>query len=211
MLIYDNKNNFAYENYRNKAINYGLYYWWKIKRREYTPIANALNSFRVGITKKYINSSETIIDVGIGSGEFIKRHPYSLVYGYDINKYAIKWLKRNNIYLDIYEELRKYKATEITNLKGITMWDTLEHLPEPGKILCNMPPASYLFVSIPIYKDLKSIKHSKHYRPNEHYWYFTEEGFDNYITNYKFKIVHLDTYESTVGRNNIMSFVCVKK
>jgi len=205
VLIYNKQYGYAYENYRNKTIKYGKRYWNKIKRYEYTPISNAMHQFRIDLTKKYMNPADVLIDIGIGCGEFIKRHPYIKVYGYDINPYAVKWLKENNIYKDIYEEIRDF-----THANFFTMWDTLEHIPEPAKILFNLPITSYLFVSIPIFDKLEDIEKSKHYRKKEHYWYFTEQGFEAYIKSFQYKIVHVDDYETKAGRENIKTFVCIK-
>ena len=44
-----------------------------------------------------------MIDIGIGSGIFIKyaqKYNYNIS-GYDINKYSINWLKKNNIYFNV--------------------------------------------------------------------------------------------------------------
>ena len=134
------------KDYFNKYINY-----------ENTSIANKINHGRTSITEKYCNS---ILDIGIGSGEFIKSSKIK-TYGFDINSMAIDWLKEKDIFANPYE-----KMPDVT---GLTFWDSLEHIPKPSDLLSLIPSNFYIFISMPIISDLIRITENKHYKPKEHY------------------------------------------
>jgi hypothetical protein len=68
----------------------------------------------------------------------------------------------------------------------------------------------YLFVSIPIFYNLNKVKESKHYRPNEHYYYFTSFGLINYMNDMNFKILEIQDFEIQSGREDIKTFVFKK-
>ena len=55
------------------------------------------------------------------------------------------------------------------------------------------------------------IKNSKHYRPNEHYYYFTSYGLINYMKDSDFDLIKLDDFETKAGREEILTFVFVKR
>ena len=48
---------------------------------------------------------------------------------------------------------------------------------------------------------------SKHFRPKEHYWYFTRQGFIDYMKQFKFKLFEIRNDEIAIGREDIVTFV----
>jgi hypothetical protein len=64
-----------------------------------------------------------------------------------------------------------------------------------------------VFVSIPIFTDLDHIKRSKHYRPNEHLWYFTREGLVKWMHGHGFGLAEENRMETDLGREDIGTFV----
>jgi hypothetical protein len=142
------------------------------------------------------------LDIGIGSGEFIKESKIK-VFGFDINKYAINWLIKNNIYINPYESMPK--------VCGLTFWDSLEHMPRPTELLSLVKKNQYVFISMPIFNNISDVKSSKHYRPNEHYYYFTCKGLNNYMNDLGFKLIEIDDFETHSGREDILTFVFQKQ
>jgi hypothetical protein len=65
----------------------------------------------------------------------------------------------------------------------------------------------YVFVSIPIFKDSDHILKSKHYRKDEHYWYFTDSGFKYFMDINGFDFIESNTMESELGRESIGTYV----
>lgn len=183
---------------RSLTIDYGKDYWTKYVNYEHTPISIGLNKFRCGIVEKYCSS---IIDVGIGCGEFIKKIRLPAL-GYDVNPIAVKWLKSRALYFDIYKFFPK--------VDGITLWDVLEHIPNPKKLIDIIPLGCFVFVSLPIIKDFKKIYDFKHFRPMEHLTYFTRDGIINYFNLLGFDVVETMNNETLLGRESIDTFVFKK-
>ena len=50
----------------------------------------------------------------------------------------------------------------------------LEHIPDFQPLLANV--REWVFVSLPIFRDAEHVLRSKHFRPEEHCWYFTRDG-----------------------------------
>lgn len=182
-----------------RSVNYGADYYEKYVKYEATDIATKLNEGRTSITEKYCNS---ILDIGIGSGEFIKSSRIK-VFGFDINPVAVQWLKDQNLYYNPYDNM--------PDVGGLSFWDSLEHIPNPNQLLSLLRQNQYAFISIPIFKDLGKVKESKHYRPDEHYYYFTKEGMVKYMTDSNFNLIEIDNFEIKAGREDILTFVFQKQ
>lgn len=189
----------AYQRDNSSSVEYGEDYYNKYCNYENTEISKKLNRGRIKLTEKYCKE---VLDIGIGSGEFIKESNVK-VFGFDINKCAIDWLIKNNIYINPYETMPK--------VCGLTFWDSLEHMPRPTELLGLVKKNQYVFISMPIFKNISDIKSSKHYRPNEHYYYFTSKGLNNYMSDLGFKLIEIDDFETQSGREDILTFVFQKQ
>ena len=191
---------FAYQTLVNNTVNYNKDYFDKYVKMENTTIAKKLNTFRTSITKKYCKN---LLDIGIGSGEFIKNSKIK-VYGYDINPYGIEWLNAKSLFLDPYKQ-------KINHIEGLTFWDSLEHFYEPSELLNKLKKGQYIFISLPIFDNIMQIKKSKHYRPDEHLSYFTCEGFILFLEKLNFDVVEISSEEIKSGRTDILTFVACKQ
>lgn len=190
----------CYQTDMNQSVDYGAEYYEKYINYESTEIAKKLNAGRTKITELYCDS---ILDIGIGSGEFIKCSNFEFgIFGFDINPVAVEWLKSNYLYKNPYEDMPP--------VDGLSFWDSLEHIPNPNELLSLMRKNQYAFISIPIFEDLKKLKSSKHYRPNEHYYYFTKDGLVKYMKDSNFKLIEIDDFEIKAGRQDILTFVFQK-
>lgn len=170
-------------------ISYEKDYWDKYIELDNTKIGQKLTDFRVKFVKKFWKG-ETV-DIGIGAGRFVQESGGK---GFDVNKSAIKWLKNNDIWVDPYEE----------SVDCITCWDSLEHIPEPEKLLAQVK--KWVFVSIPIFANAESVVRSKHYKPGEHIWYFTERGLIEYMAKHGFVLKSHSDEETKIGREDIKSY-----
>jgi hypothetical protein len=198
-LIYDYARGIAYED-NTDTMSYAEDYFAHYKKCEGTQIANALNEFRVGLSHKYCKS---IIDIGVGSGEFLKscRIPCN---GYDVNPVAEEWLKECSLWADPYAESWRWD--------GMSLWDVIEHIPAPGLLFSRVPVGAYVFLTIPFFYSLDEIVHSKHYKPTgEHLRYFTRDGFVMYMDGFGFDLLEESDAESKAGRHQVMSFAFKKR
>lgn len=184
-----------YQRDMSASIEYGKDYFQHYVELEDTAVAVKLNKGRVTLSHKYCSS---LLDIGVGSGEFIKKSTAKM-YGYDVNQVAINWLKEANLWLDPYENIK--------DVEGITLWDTLEHIPQPSRLLKLLQTGQYVFVSLPVFADLTKVRFSKHYKPNEHYYYWSINGLISYMKHLSYRLIEISDHESLAGRQDIIAFV----
>jgi hypothetical protein len=154
-----------------------------------TDIGERLNQARIELVNKYTDG--LVLDIGIGSGAFLQRLN---TYGFDINPKAIEYLIQNKLYR------HPFKGGH-----GITFWDSLEHIHDPTMIIQGAK--EYIFVSMPIYDDSNHILRSKHFRKDEHCWYFTMNGLIMFMQYYGFQCIEINNMETEIGREDIKTFV----
>lgn len=166
-------------------------YFKKYQSYSDTEFADMLNKARVCLVNKHYAGN--LVDIGIGAGDFVKRRPST--YGFDVNPTGVEWLKSKNLWCDPY-------AGEV---RAISCWDSLEHIEEPGKLLEKVK--EYVFVSIPIFDNAEHILRSKHFRKDEHLWYFTHKGLIKLMAFYGFDMLEFNQMETDIGREGINSYV----
>lgn len=182
----------AYQADRSNLVAYDAAYYDKCASYEGQQIANRINDARIALVARHYGGG-CAVDVGIGSGEFIKRRPNT--FGHDVNPVAIEWLKRNDLWA---ERLDWYGA--------LTFWDVLEHVPDPGFYLRQAQLHAFVFTSLPIFDSLDQIRASKHYRPGEHLYYWTRQGFIDWMYAHGFIRLEVNDDETKAGRESIQSF-----
>lgn len=84
------------------------------------------------------------------------------------------------------------------------MWDSLEHIADPAALLARV--RQWLFVSMPIYRDREHCLASKHFKPGEHIWYFTDAGFIRWASGLGFDLRERNRIESSIGREDVVSY-----
>lgn len=194
-LIVCREQGFAYQHDMSKSVPYDAAYFDKYVGYEGQEIAQRINVARAGLVNKFVGPDAKVLDIGIGSGEFIKSRPNT--FGFDVNPKAADWLKRRFLWCEGFEfEL----------FDGVSFWDVLEHVPEPAQYFDRMKDGAWLFTSIPVFTDLGKIRTSKHYRPNEHYYYWTKNGFIGWLAMHGFRCFEANEDETKAGRESIMSF-----
>lgn len=168
-------------------------YFEKCGGYEGQEIAQKINAGRVALVNLYASPEKRVLDVGVGSGEFIKHRPHT--FGFDVDPDAQDWLKAAGKWSDDFSAFRAF-----------TFWDVIEHVEDPEGYFARMPAGSYLFTCLPIFSDLARIRESKHYRPGEHLYYWTAEGFVAWMKLHRFDMMATQNFESAAGRDSILSF-----
>lgn len=168
-------------------------YFAHYQKLDATPMGGLLTKARIELVAKYMPPSDTL-DIGIGGGRYVYE---TGALGYDVCEDAVGWLKAANTYHDPYDP-------EYGPVEAITCWDSLEHIPEPEKLLARV--TGWLFVSMPIYNDMADVLQSKHYKPGEHLHYWTLPGFVNWCEAQGFELQEANHAESELGREGITSF-----
>jgi len=149
------------------------------------------------ITRKRIEFVDSIhdgkvVDVGIGSGHFIKNRPDT--WGYDVSDYGKKFLKERNLFHNPY----------LVHPQAITCWDSFEHIRNCWALVTSV--TKYVFMSVPITGSGDGVLFSKHFKPKEHYWYFTRVGLIECFRQMGFKLISSGWFETECGRESIGTY-----
>lgn len=171
-----------------KPIDYEGTYFAKYQDLDATPMGEALTKARVDLVRRHFAGQ--VLDIGIGGGRFVEE---SGGFGFDVNPEALQWLIANGCYKNPH-----------FGWDAMTFWDSLEHIPDPELMLRSV--GDWAFVSMPIYKDQADCLKSKHFKPGEHIWYWTLEGFVSWMDRQGFELMEINHAESELGREGITSF-----
>jgi 2-polyprenyl-3-methyl-5-hydroxy-6-metoxy-1,4-benzoquinol methylase len=196
----------AYQVDRSKPIQYNIKYIKKLdKYRENIHMHESINKARVELVKEYVSGWKHVLDIGCGNLDFLKElnKSYILSHGYEVIPKSVDELKELNAYVDISDKDNLYE------MDAVTMWDVLEHLKEPKEVLDKIPTGCLLMVSIPIFETFHKLEESRHYRPNEHLWYFTHSGFIAYMEGWQ--LLEYNDRETELGREGIRTYVFRKR
>jgi Methyltransferase domain len=169
-------------------------YFDNFDRNGRSELGRALMQARFNFVEQHYRG--TLIDVGIGSGAFIeqRRARRRTTYGYDVNPAGIAWLEERSLFVDPH----------MVSFDAATLWDVLEHLPDFQSLLANV--SEWLFLSLPIFRDAEHALRSKHFKPDEHCWYFTRDGLVAAMKMCGFALVSESAIETDLGREDIGTF-----
>jgi hypothetical protein len=173
-------------------------YWERYRLMDKTIVGAKLTKMRVELVRKYVSTRVPVLDIGIGGGRFVDECFNSQ--GFDINPEAVAWLTNRKIYRDPYASAR---------VDSMSFWDSLEHIHDPLPLLAKI--TGHVFVSLPIFTGPEHVLQSKHFRRDEHCWYFTTIGFVNFMNDAGFDCLERNTMEQDAGREGIETFVFLRK
>lgn len=171
------------------ASPYDASYWENYRRLDRTPVGEALTRLRCRAVAK--TGSLDIVDVGIGGGRFVEE---SSARGFDVNPAAVAWLQQTGRWADPYRN----------RVDTLTFWDSLEHIHDPRPLLANVD--RFVVASLPIFRDCADVLRSKHFKKDEHCWYFTATGFVGFMGDQGFELLDHNDMEQAVGREQIETF-----
>lgn len=166
-----------------------------------TPIGQSIMDVRVALCARF--GVKTLLDCGIGSGAFLEAWtawdaPGREGFGDDVNPAGVAWL-----------DGRGKRRRLASGHDVVCFWDVLEHIRRPEEALAHVKRLA--FVSIPIFTDAAHVLRSKHFRPTEHFWYFTRRGFVAFAESCGFRVVYAGADETLLGREDIETFVLERK
>lgn len=195
-LVFDPIKGIGYEPF-NEQLEYGKEYFEKYVALDNSMFGQALNSLRIGLVSRYF-AFGVLVDIGVGGGGFLRLRDGT--FGYDVNPYARQMLVDQNRWCDIDSSER---------FQAVSFWDSFEHIEQPLEIVKKV--SSFCFISIPVFQDREHILKSKHYKPNEHYWYFTRAGLIAWFLNVGFLCLEMNQMETALGREDIETFVFCRR
>ncbi len=166
-------------------------YWHEYRAKDRTPMGRVLTAVRAGMVRNWTRERALdIVDIGIGGGAFCDEMD---CHGFDVNVSALAWLKKEAL------------DWEPEKIPVMTFWDSIEHILYPGNLLKKV--TKKVFLSTPIYRDKEHCLASKHYKPNEHLWYFTDKGIKKFMHQAGFALIYQNRIEEDAGREDIGSYV----
>jgi hypothetical protein len=167
-------------------------YWQRYRQMDETQLGGKLTAHRIKFVKDVWGGiPKSMVDIGIGGGRFCRE---AECMGYDVNPAALRWLQDND----------KSWDPEMGRVTAMTFWDSFEHIKNPAALLelCE----DMVFISMPIYDNADHVLRSKHFRKDEHCWYFTESGLRWFMEQHGWALVAMDHFETFLGREDIGSF-----
>lgn len=188
---------------------YGDDYFANYQALADSPIAKDLNDFRAGVVTRHApvgggKSRCSLLDVGIGDGAFLRRvaplHSWLDSAGCDVNPAGVAWL---------IEEGKLANFEEPASFDMVSFWDSLEHIRDPRPALAAA--RDVVVASLPIFTSAEHAVASKHFKPLEHFWYFTRHGFCEFARREGFDVVDVMATESALGREDIETFVLKRR
>lgn len=191
-MMWDEANGIGYFPVDQENAPYDEAYFAKYQGYADSELGRSINRYRLNLVSG-IAGELPVLDVGIGCGQFIESRGGE-TYGVDINPAGVRWLNERGLY-------RPWDRP----IECMTFWDSFEHFPEPTSVVANA--TRFVFVSIPIFNDHDHAARSKHFRPDEHYWYFTEGGMVSLMARMGFNCLYIGDTETTLGREDISTFV----
>lgn len=165
-------------------------YFSKYHQMANTPLGSALIAQRIALVERHYQGM--VLDVGIGAGQFVNERADTL--GFDVNPAGIAWLRQHKKWADLYNAY--YPA--------LTFWDSLEHIDAPELAVARA--TDWVFVSVPIFIGAEHILLSKHYKKDEHIWYWTHDGLIRWFAEQGMQLAEYNMTESELGREGIGSY-----
>lgn len=155
-----------------------------------TDMGRQLTATRIQLVARHY--SGPLLDVGIGAGQFVQARPNTR--GFDVNPAGVEWLSQRGLWADLYAG--RYPA--------LSFWDSLEHIDRPDVAVAKAE--RFVFVSVPIFESGDHVLRSKHFRPDEHIFYWTHEGLIRWFAEQGFKLLEYNGAETLLGREGIGSY-----
>ncbi len=165
-----------------------------------TVMGRLLNAHRVALVEAWAGPEAYLLDVGVGAGTFLQHwnrgQGERRGSGFDVNPAGVAWLKERGWWENLYDGSLHPCAT---------FWDALEHIREPSAALDCV--GTWAFVAVPIFRDAAHVLASRHFRRDEHYWYWTRAGFVAFAAGCGFEVVDIVATETALGRDDVETFV----
>lgn len=167
-------------------------YYDNYARLACTAMGEEITRQRVGWTSRFF-AGRRWCDVGPGACQFVEATDAC---GFDVNPATNAHLQR----------IGRYVNPELTaRYDVLTFWDSLEHI--PAKELDDLlSRARACAVSMPVYDDREHVLLSRHFKPAEHFHYFTDEAFVRFMADRGFRLLGRSNFESVLGRDGILTY-----
>ena len=150
---------------------------------------------KLKLINKLANQEKTLLDVGCGTGDFLKvaKDNHWEVFGIEPNKNArdIANQKTNNTVFDV-EHLFKF---EPNSFDVITLWHVLEHLPKLDEHISIfeslLKPSGRLIIAVPNFKSYDALHYKNFWAAFDvprHLWHFSKASISKLVSRQNMKV-----------------------
>lgn len=178
------------------VIEDGIYdepYFRNFEGYKSTQVGLKINQFRTDFVLRH--TDKLPIDIGAGAGHFIEVYGKG-ARGTDINPFSVKWLHDHHCYANL---------DWFTEYDCLTFWDSFEHIAYPWEVLDKVSVGGFVFMTLPLF-DRDCVRESKHFKPREHYWLFSETGIAIVMNALGFVLHDSSSRECDFGRDGVRTF-----
>lgn len=169
-----------------------------------TDAGKQINAFRIKWVLDHAGPRVSLLDYGSGDLTFLslaRLSHWPEAHGYDICE----------------DDLVKYALRDLghgshSRHHAVCFWDSLEHLDNPMEALALAD--AWVFVTIPIMPNSVNparLPEWKHYKPGEHFWYFTRRGIVSFMREAGFTMTDVSEEECEYGREDIATFAFLRR
>ncbi len=179
-------------------------------------IDNIKFEYGLNIIGPYINAKGLIVDIGAGTGQFLKsaRDQGWDVCGVEFNKKAIKQIQ--SLGIDVIDKPLEDGTLKEASVDVVTLWEVLEHINDINgfmtNVSCILKPRGLLFICVPNINALVTrILHEKSgtFAGYAHINFFSIDSLGNLCEKHGFNILEADTIISEIG--TIKNHLCYQE
>ena len=157
----------------------------------------------------FTNNEYRTVNHGLDINDYAPHHNhFSLNYFWGSSCKNPTNLPDHPVALEMLHKERLFLNPHVEDVDCATFWDSLEHIQDIAGLLSHVK--QFAFVSIPIFRDLAHARNSKHFRPDEHCWYYTDDGFKRFMYAHGFTVIGQSTFETDLGREDIGTYTLCK-
>jgi hypothetical protein len=161
--------------------------YWDIMLRQNSETAKMISDIRWNFVKEI--NPKIVLDYGSGPGWFRCYAPK----GIEVDTFDTAPWPQTGLRHDRYDL--------------ITFWDVIEHFKDLDKELkILLHHANVIALTVPIKPKRQDLSTWKHYKPNEHFQYFTDQSLDKILNDYGFQRIKYGNIECP-PRTDITSYL----
>lgn len=189
-----------------------------IKDRLYAALRDKVLVWKKKLVSKLISPGSRVMDIGCGTGEFLAvlNADYKVV-GIEPEPKAAHWAT-NRFGFKVYTGDLNHTFPKLNQFDLITMWHSLEHIPDPQETLDNVHKClddnGWLLIALPNFRSLDARIYRScwvAYDAPRHLWHFSKSQLIQICDKAGFKFVRAGMLPLDTFYNVLQSEICCAK
>jgi 2-polyprenyl-3-methyl-5-hydroxy-6-metoxy-1,4-benzoquinol methylase len=178
-----------------------------------SPLLNSIANMHLDIIEE-MSEKGNLLDVGCATGEFLeaaKKRGWS-AHGIEISEYGSNICKQKG--LNVNRGILDQAALPENHFDVVTMWDVLEHTPDPYKelLIVNrlVKKKGLICLSVPNFGSLRAMIERKNwwafFSSREHLYFFTPKTITALLKKTGFTVIYLRTVCIDISRSFLLNY-----